>query len=148
MIDPIHIPLSKLKQLFDPAYVSKNKIECIKALRAISGEGLKETKNFYEQILEPALNNKNKVSAGFIPNPDDEPDLILSPPMYLIGHTYRQLNKEVVLIVGAANQNTSYETVYSIDSDGCLIHRYNRRDYGRTTGTSYEFPDPRNLEKI
>lgn len=71
---------------------------------------------------------------------------IPNDPMFLIGHTYKQLDGDVVLIVGAANQGNSYETVYSVSSDGQTIHRYNRRDYGRVTGTDHNNPDPRNLQ--
>jgi hypothetical protein len=74
---------------------------------------------------------------------------LLNPPMYLIGHTYKQLDGDVVLIVGAANQGTSYESVCSFDvSNGNMIHRYNRRDFGRCAGTDHDIPDQRNLVKL
>lgn len=145
--NPRTYSLKELEILFDP---SSNKIECIKMLRAITREGLKETKDFYEHVIQPAIDHGTKVRPA---NPitskeddDDQSDPIRTPtpPMYLIGQTYRQLNKQVVLIIGAANQNTDWETVYSIDEKGYLIHRYNRRDFGRVTGC--DINDPRNLE--
>lgn len=66
--------------------------------------------------------------------------------MYTIGRIYRQLDGQEVLIVGIANRGTDHETVYSIAPGGDPIHRYSRRDFGRVTGTSFDRPDPRNLE--
>lgn len=67
-------------------------------------------------------------------------------PMYLIGHTYKQLNGDVVLIVGAANQGSTHETVYSITPSGKTLHRYSRRDFGRCTGSSSDCET--NLERV
>jgi hypothetical protein len=152
--------LSQLKQLFDLGSVRQGKIETIKLLRQITGEGLRETKDFYEQELLPFLQNGRMMSgtlASDDPNHLDmgDPPLVqgeaetrgdLDPPTFLIGHSYQQYNGEVVLIVGAANQNTDYETVYSIGPDGRAIHRYNRRDRGRVTGSSMQDPSPMNLK--
>lgn len=68
--------------------------------------------------------------------------------MYQIGRVYFQLDGKEVLIVGKSNENTSYETVFSICSEGKPIHRYNRRDFGRCTGSSHSIPDPRNLRVL
>lgn len=51
----MHTRLNLLEKLLDPDFVSTKKIECIKVLRGISGEGLKETKDFYEQVLHPVV---------------------------------------------------------------------------------------------
>lgn len=149
------IGLDELKQMFDYSYVVSNKIFTIKTLRTITGEGLKETKDFLEQVLIPAIEHQTpKASARsmqavghHVPVTASVGEL-LPPPMYLVGHSYKQLNKNTVLIVGVANFNTNGETVYSVDPDGNTVHRYNRRDFGRVTGTDHNNPDPRNLEKL
>lgn len=155
--------LKELKQLFDPDFVRTHKINCIKLLRQITGDGLKETKDFLELELAPFILDRtpmpshadydaNKLDPGdplnIVPGTSPSKEEGLKPPMFLIGHSYRQLNKEVVLIVGASNQGTSYETVYSINGDGKPIHRYNRRDYGRCTGTDHLNPSQFNLEMV
>lgn len=43
-----YTPLNEIRHLMDPEYVQTNKINCIKYLRSITGEGLKETKDFFE----------------------------------------------------------------------------------------------------
>jgi hypothetical protein len=155
-----YISLAELSKLFDKEFVSKQKINTIKILRSITGEGLKETKDYLEQRLIPFIVegkpmashddfDANYMEVGqhissAIPAGSED----LTPPMFLIGHSYRQLNKDTVLIVGASNQGTSYETVYSINPEGKAIHRYNRRDYGRCTGTNHMDPSEFNLELV
>ena len=153
---PSYTSLEELKKLFDFSVVSANKIQTIKTLRAISGEGLRETKDFLEQVLISAIEHQSSFPAQFghtshvggPMTPINKGLRNLPPPMYLVGHSYKQLNKNTVLILGVANFNTEEETVYSIDSDGSVVHRYNRRDFGRVTGTSQSTPDPRNLETL
>lgn len=145
------IPLDELKKLFDYGVVSANKINTIKILRSITGEGLKETKDFLEQTLIPALQSQSpglkfNVQAGHEEQPNLHTGVPLPPPMYLVGHSYKQRNKNTVLIIGVSNFNTEAETVYSMDGNGTVVHRYNRRDFGRVTGTDHNNPDPRNLE--
>jgi hypothetical protein len=155
-----YISLAELSKLFDKEFVSKEKVNAIKILRSITGEGLRETKDYLEQRLIPFIVEGKPMAshADFDANyigvgqhissaiPAGSEDL--TPPMFLIGHTYRQLNKETVLIVGASNQGTSYETVYSINPEGRAIHRYNRRDFGRCTGTNHMDPSELNLEVV
>lgn len=147
-------PLEELKKLFDYQTVSSNKINTIKVLRSITGEGLKETKDFLEQVLMPAIQHQDPLMTmkqpigHHVPEPSRNQGLSLPHPMYLVGHSYKQLNKNTVLIVGVSNFNTDGETVYSIDGDGNVVHRYNRRDFGRVTGTEHSKPDPRNLEPL
>lgn len=57
MSDPIRPRLSELKELFTADVVKNQKINCIKLLRQITGEGLKETKDFFEQVVQPAVLN-------------------------------------------------------------------------------------------
>lgn len=64
-------------------------------------------------------------------------------PMFKVGKTYETVGGDMVKIVGISNEDTTYETVYCED----MVHRYNRRDYGRVTGTDHETPDNRNLKK-
>jgi len=153
------VTLNKLRNLTDTDYVANNKIGCIKILCDITGKGLKEVKDFFEQEWQPYVNgNKTPMKANKSSNnygtldhvsiePDEKPDT-LPPPMFLVGHSYKQLDKCVVLILGVSNPNTSYETVYTMGSDGNVIHRYNRRDFGRCTGSDHEDLDPRNLERV
>ena len=67
------------------------------------------------------------------------------PPAYLPGKTYLNLKGEPVSIIAYGDNvdlhGTSYETV----RDDLNVHRYNRRDFGRVTGTNHNIPDPRNL---
>lgn len=152
-IQPKHTPLSEFSDLFDPEFVTKRKINCIKLLRQITGEGLLETKNFFEQVVQPVIakSGKRLDNYGTLSHvsvePSEEPATI-PPPMFLVGHSYKQLDGCVVLVLGVSNPNTSYETVYTMGNDGNVIHRYNRRDFGRCTGSDHENPDPRNLEKV
>lgn len=48
-----YTPLSEIRNLIDPEYVQTKKINCIKYLRSITGEGLKETKDFFEDEWLP-----------------------------------------------------------------------------------------------
>lgn len=157
-MDPRFTSFSDLMKLTDRDIVTHQKILCIKIIRGITGEGLKEAKEFFEEVLQPAVLDKTynpiietKLDSKFqLGDPDDCDDFDeeveqLPPPTFLIGHTYKQLNKEVVLILGVSNPNTSHETVYSMDGKGKFIHRYNRRDIGRVTGCDVD--DPRNLIK-
>ena len=147
--------LSYLERLFDKKVVREEKINCIKFIRQMTGTSLKEAKDFFEQVVQPTVLNAPHVlrasddigSVKINPDPTHKP-ADLSPPMFLVGQSYHQINGTIVMIIGQSNVNTSYETVYSIDADGNVIHRYNRRDFGRVTGTDFENPDPRNLRKL
>ena len=50
--------LHELEMLFDKYNVENQKIECIKKIRSITRAGLKESKDFFEQILEPTILGK------------------------------------------------------------------------------------------
>lgn len=155
MADPQHTTLDELRELINPEFVKLKKINSIKLIRQITGEGLKETKDFFEQVWQPAVTGGFPASVikqssitgsyGQLLKDDEEPAK-LPPPMYLVGQAYKQLDGCTVLIIGVSNPNTSYETVYSVDREGSVVHRYNRRDFGRCTGSDSENPDPRNLE--
>lgn len=56
MSDRSYFPLEDLRELMDPDFVNTKKINSIKHLRAMTGEGLKETKNFFEQEWLPFIN--------------------------------------------------------------------------------------------
>jgi len=68
--------------------------------------------------------------------------------MFKVDETYETLGGEYVEIVGIHGAGTDHETVFSISPGGREVNRYNRRDYGRVTGTDHESPDPRNLKII
>ena len=147
------ISLRDLKDLYDFKTVSTNKINTIKTIRAITESSLKEALDFFEQVLIPAIQNQDRhknpesVIGQFVADAErNTKGGVLPPPMYLVGHSYRQLNKNTVLIVGVSNFNTEDETIYSIDDVGNTVHRYNRRNFGIVTGTNQNNPDPRNLE--
>jgi len=55
MTERAYFPINDLRELMDSEFVKK-KINCIKHLRAMTGEGLKETKDFYEQEWLPFIN--------------------------------------------------------------------------------------------
>lgn len=42
------ISLDELRDMMNPQFVMEKKIHCIKLLRAMTGEGLKEAKDFFE----------------------------------------------------------------------------------------------------
>lgn len=145
------ISLHDLKQMFDYEFVELYKIEMIKRLRTITGGSLKDTKEFLEEVILPCLEHQSKTASPTTRAGSPEPKgtityVPLPPPMYLVGHSYKQLDKNVVLILGVSNFNTETETVYSMSSEGRVVHRYNRRDFGRVIGTDDANPDPRNLE--
>ena len=60
MGDRPYFPLRHLRELMDPEFVNKQKINCIKHLRTITGEGLKEAKDFFEQEWLPFINGDRK----------------------------------------------------------------------------------------
>jgi hypothetical protein len=149
----ITMALEELADLIRPSYAANNEAHAIKLLMALSGASFADCEDFYEGTLVPFF--KGEVSTRNIKSYFDldeerkntskeavETDI---PPMFLVGHTYLQLNGSPVTIIGKTNDNTESETVYSIDSNGNTIHRYNRRDFGRVTGTDHNNPDPRNL---
>lgn len=53
MADARFTSLPQLRELMSVDVVSSQKINCIKLLRQITGEGLKETKDFFEQEWMP-----------------------------------------------------------------------------------------------
>ena len=69
----------------------------------------------------------------------------MSKSMYEPGKTYQTYGGYKVLIRGICSAGTDYETVYSRNKWGVEIHRYNRRDYGRCTGSASGNLDSRNL---
>lgn len=152
MTETTFTKLEDLQKLFNLKWNETHKIEAIRMLRNISGEGLRETKDFHDRVVTML----HIQADGYDPNkldPGDElhvvgtpkPEEGLNPPKFMVGHTYKQVDGNNVVILGTSNANTSFETVYSIDSKGNCIHRYNRRDFGLCTGTDHFNPDPRNL---
>ena len=157
MADPQYTSLDELLQLVDPKFVKQKKINCISLIRQITGKGWNDAENFFEQIWEPTVMggfpfHPSEIKSTLIGSynqilKDDEEPSKLPPPMYLVGQAYKQLDGCTVLIIGVSNPNTSYETVYSVDKEGSVVHRYNRRDFGCCVGSDPEKPHPRNLEK-
>jgi hypothetical protein len=60
---------------------------------------------------------------------------------FQVGNSYRTVGGEYVRIVGLHYVNHGYSTVYCAKG----VHRYCDRDFGRVTGTPFDFSDPRNL---
>lgn len=60
MTDRSFFPLNDLRDLMDPEFANNRKINCIKHIRAITGEGLKEAKDFFEQEWLPFVNGDRK----------------------------------------------------------------------------------------
>lgn len=152
---PIYISPEDLADLFK-SDVKDRKITSIKTIRHITGLGLKEAKEFCENIVIPASKGLKRVQVDLGDDTGKVPDEPLdggighelAPPMFLVGHNYEQLDGKIVVILGHSNPNTSYETVYTMDENGFVIHRYNRRDFGRCTGSDFEIPDQRNLKVL
>jgi hypothetical protein len=49
MTERVFFPVEDLRELMDVEFVNKSKINCIKHIRAMTGLGLKEAKDFFEQ---------------------------------------------------------------------------------------------------
>lgn len=60
---------------------------------------------------------------------------------FRIGNSYRTVDGGSVTIVGYKHQPYGYSTVFC--SEG--IHRYCDRDYGRVTGSPFNFSHPKNI---
>lgn len=64
------------------------------------------------------------------------------PRMWNVGDVVTQKDGRKVLIIEMANPDTPYETVGAIGDSSrfedqiAVVHRYNRGDYGRVTGTN------------
>lgn len=56
------IPLSYLRELMNPNFVNHKKIECIKYIRMMTGEGLREAKDFFEQEWMPLINGERPLT--------------------------------------------------------------------------------------
>lgn len=72
MAEPRFTTLNDLRDLMAPDYVNSKKINCIKTLRQITGEGLKETKDFFEQEWLPFINGDRTHRLGQPFNFDQE----------------------------------------------------------------------------
>lgn len=60
MAERAYFPLKDLRELMDPEFVNKSKINSIKHIRSMTGEGLKEAKDFLEQEWLPFINGDRK----------------------------------------------------------------------------------------
>jgi len=56
MADRSYFPMDDLRKLMDVEFVNKSKITCIKHLRSMTGENLREIKDFFEQEWLPFIN--------------------------------------------------------------------------------------------
>lgn len=63
-----------------------------------------------------------------------------APSPYSLGEVYRTQAGDLVRFVVVHNEGTTYETME--DEEG--VNRYTRRDFGRVTGTPFDYSDPRN----
>ena len=68
----------------------------------------------------------------------------LTPEPYRLGNTYQTQSGELVTLVEVANEGTHYETMACAQG----IHRYTRRDFGRVTGSPFDYSDPRNIPPL
>ena len=68
--------------------------------------------------------------------------------MFKVGETYKTVSGQEVTIAGIVHKGLEHECVYTVNEHGPRIHRYNRRDFGRVTGTDHNNPDPDNLVEI
>lgn len=74
MGDRPFFPLNDLRELMDPEFANSKKINCIKHIRALSGEGLKEAKDFFEQEWLPFVNGDRKPPETIRELIEDTPD--------------------------------------------------------------------------
>ena len=159
MTNTNYISIRDLRKLLKYNKTNCIRTKCLKVLIGITGESLGEVTKFFINEWEPAFNANSlpSIEAGVkintkynnIDGLDKNKEIIpLRPAMYLVGRAYKQLDGNTTLVIGTTNIGTSYETVYSIDSMSNIIHRYNRRDFGRCTGTDHDNPDPRNFVKL
>lgn len=78
MSDPRFTDKRDLLNLFDQQFVQSNKIGCIKLIRSITGLGLKEAKDFFEQDLQPRVLQPNLQNIPIHdPHPNFDPDEVM-----------------------------------------------------------------------
>lgn len=102
-------PLNDLRLLMDPEFVAKQKIQCIKYLRFMTGEGLRETKDFFEKEWEPFVRGRQSSSATR-PTVRDAP---LNPEFDALVEQVAQLTEEVYQL----KRNQTQTMARSIFSD-------------------------------
>ena len=83
MAEPSFVQLSELEKLFDPEVVGTQKINCIKLLRQISGDGLRESRDFLEQTIQPIIEGKKPRTPQLMAQPNFDPDEIMTRLEYL-----------------------------------------------------------------
>lgn len=163
----IKLTLDELRRFIEPHSILNNEIMTLNRIRRITGVREKEAREFYDQFLKPFARRHTvtHTSSGIVPDENTVPinkpprksvfdadgdplPKAENPPMFLVGQAYHQVNGEIALVVGTSQTGSTYETVYTIDSQGNPVHRYNRRDFGRVTGSNHDNPDPRNFKRI
>lgn len=89
MAERAFFPMEDLRELMDTEFVNKQKINCIKHIRAMTGASLKETKDFFEQEWLPFINgdkNPPKVVRELVSD---------SPEFEALARQVRHLTEEV-----------------------------------------------------
>ena len=71
-MDPVHIELNDFRCLFNDGFVNHNKIPSIKMIRQITGAGLKESKEFFENVIEPVVIEQRRLD-GLTPHITNKP---------------------------------------------------------------------------
>lgn len=69
-------PLREFRELMSMDVVSNHKINCIKLLRQITGEGLKETKDFFEQEWMPFVLKGERFDKSTMTSPAQSLELV------------------------------------------------------------------------
>lgn len=67
-------PMEDLRELMDTEFVNKRKIHCIKHILAMTGVGLREAKDFFEQEWLPFVNGDRKPPETISELIEDTPD--------------------------------------------------------------------------
>lgn len=70
----------------------------------------------------------------------------MSDSFLYLGETYKTQEGNYVKMVKIHNAGTQYETL----EDELGVNRYSRRtsDFGRVTGSPFDYSDPRNIKRL
>ena len=95
MVDPRHTSLHVLSSLCNQNFVKNNTINCIQIIRGITGEDLRATKDFFDEIWKPTIlglqpEMKSKQNMNF------DPDEVMEHLVALqkdVDHLKRQISR-------------------------------------------------------
>ena len=93
----VYFPLDDLRELMNVEFANKNKINCIKHIRAMTGEGLREAKDFFEQEWIPFVNGEK--------NPPKQVETIITDCL-----EFQELQRQVAKLIEEVEDLRSNQT--------------------------------------